>query len=60
MTDWSLSILLSGLHDEIQQKLATARKAFVHPGTKGDASEGVWLEITWLTVMEGSAIKSMP
>jgi Domain of unknown function (DUF6602) len=45
MTDWSLSILLSGLHDEIQQKLATARKVFAHPGTKGDASESVWLEM---------------
>lgn len=45
MTHWSLSVLLSGLHDEIQQKLATARKAFQHPGTKGDASEGVWLEM---------------
>lgn len=45
MTEWSLSVLLSGLHDEIEQKLATARKAFQHPGTKGDASEGVWLEM---------------
>ncbi len=45
MTEWSLSVLLGGLHDEIQQKLATARKAFVHPGTKGDASESVWLEM---------------
>src|ERR1700733_2887135 len=45
MTEWSLSVLLGGLHEEIQQKLATARKAFSHPGTKGDASEGVWLEM---------------
>jgi len=45
MTDWSLSELLAGLHDDIQQKLATARKAFGHPGTKGDASEQVWLEM---------------
>jgi len=45
MTDWSLSVLLSGLHDEIQQKLTTARKAFGHPGTKGDASESVWLDM---------------
>jgi len=36
MSDWSLSQLLSGLHDEIQQKLAIARKSFAHPGTKGD------------------------
>jgi hypothetical protein len=45
MTEWSLSDLLGGLHDDIQQKLATARKAFAHPTTKGDASEQVWLEM---------------
>jgi hypothetical protein len=45
MSDWSLSVLLSGLHDDIQQKLAIARKSFAHPGTKGDASELVWLEM---------------
>jgi hypothetical protein len=45
MTDWSLSILLGDLHDDIERKLATARRAFAHPGTKGDASEGVWLEL---------------
>lgn len=45
MSGWSLAQLLSGLHEDIQQKLATSRKAFAHPGTKGDASEGVWLEM---------------
>jgi hypothetical protein len=45
MSDWSLAVLLSGLHDDIQQKLAIARKSFAHPGTKGDASEQVWLEM---------------
>jgi hypothetical protein len=45
MTDWSLSVLLGGLHDEIQQKLATARKSFGHTTTKGNASENVWLEL---------------
>ena len=45
MTDWSLSTLLAGLHDDIQQKLETVRRAFAHPGTKGDASETVWLEL---------------
>ena len=45
MKDWSLSELLSGLHDDIHQRLATSRKAFAHPGTKGDASENVWLEL---------------
>lgn len=45
MNNWSLSQLLAGLHDEIEQRLALARKSFGHPGTKGDASEGVWLEL---------------
>jgi len=45
MNDWSLSDLLSGLHNDIENRLATARKAFSHPGTKGDASEHVWLEM---------------
>lgn len=45
MTDWSLSQLLAGLHDDIQQRLETVRKSFGHPGTKGDASEQVWLEL---------------
>jgi hypothetical protein len=45
MNDWSLSKLLAGLHDDIEQRLATARKAFSHPGTKGDASEHVWLKL---------------
>ncbi len=42
---WSIQTLLSELHDDIQERLARARKAFGHPGTKGDASEGVWLEL---------------
>src|SRR5256885_6300681 len=45
MSDWSLSVLLSGLHDDIQQKLEISRRSFGHPGTKGDASETVWLEM---------------
>jgi len=45
MTAWSLSTLLAGLHDDIQQKLETVRRTFGHPGTKGDASEAVWLEM---------------
>ena len=45
MTDWSLSQLLAGLHDDIQQRLDTARRSFAHPGTKGDASESIWLEL---------------
>lgn len=45
MTDWSLSKLLAGLHEDIERKLSTARTSLGHPGTKGDASEGVWLEL---------------
>ncbi len=45
MSSWSLQQLLSSLHDDIQQRLETARKSFNHPGTKGTASENVWLEL---------------
>jgi len=45
MTEWSLSQLLASLHEDIQQRLQTVRKCFGHPGTKGDASEAVWLEL---------------
>ncbi len=45
MSEWSLSQLLAGLHDEIEHRLSTARKTFAHSGTKGDASENVWLEL---------------
>lgn len=42
---WSLDVLLSSLHDDIHQRLTTARKSFSHPGTKGDASESIWLDL---------------
>ena len=45
MTKWSLPDLLAGLHDEIEQRLAAARKLFGHTVAKGDASENVWLEM---------------
>ncbi len=45
MAEWSLETLLHGLHDDIHQRLQTARKAFNHPGTKGDASEQIWLSL---------------
>jgi hypothetical protein len=45
MTDWSLSTILAGLHEDIEQKLDIVRRSFSHPGTKGDASEKVWLEL---------------
>jgi hypothetical protein len=45
MSEWSISKLLSGLHDDISRRLATIRETLAHPGTKGDASETVWLEL---------------
>jgi hypothetical protein len=45
MTDWSLPVLLDRFHRDIEHKLETARASFGHPGTKGDASEEVWLEM---------------
>ena len=45
MTAWSLSQLLAGLHERIEQELARARASFGHPGTKGDASQYVWLQL---------------
>jgi hypothetical protein len=43
MAEWSLKKLLESLHDDIHQRLETSRKVFVHPVSKGDASENVWL-----------------
>jgi hypothetical protein len=45
MTEWSLPQLLASLHEDIQQQLATVRKSLGHPGTKGDASENVWISL---------------
>lgn len=45
MSEWSLSQLLSSLHEDIQSRLSVARKSFNHPGVKGDASESVWLNL---------------
>ncbi|MYD36212.1 MAG: hypothetical protein F4X20_04180 [Dehalococcoidia bacterium] len=45
MSDWSLENLLASLHDDIQRRLEIARKSFAHSGTKGDASENVWLDL---------------
>jgi hypothetical protein len=45
MSEWSLTQLLESLHEDIQQRLATVRKTFNHPGTKGDASENVWISL---------------
>lgn len=45
MSEWSLPVLLAGLHDKVEQSLDQARRSFAHPGTKGDASEAVWVEL---------------
>lgn len=45
MTEWCLETILGSLHDEIEQRLLMARRSFGHPGTKGNASENVWLEL---------------
>ena len=45
MSEWSLERLLANLHDDIQRRLEVARQSFGHPGTKGDASENVWLDL---------------
>jgi hypothetical protein len=45
MSTWSLPQLLSGLHENIEHRLEIARKTLGHPGTKGDGSENVWLEL---------------
>jgi hypothetical protein len=45
VTEWSLSVLLERFHSDIEHKLETARQAFAHSGTKGDASEEVWLDM---------------
>jgi hypothetical protein len=55
MSTWSLSQLLADLHDEIQNRLATARQRFRHAGTKDDASERVRLELlqNYLSLYDG-------
>ncbi|MCC9071259.1 hypothetical protein LNQ49_06580 [Flavobacterium sp. F-65] len=45
MANWSLETLLQSLHDDIHQQLEIARKSFNHPGSKGDVSETIWLEL---------------
>jgi len=43
--DWSLPVLLEGLHNDIEEKLRIARKSFGHPVSSGDASEAVWIKL---------------
>lgn len=43
MNGWSLPGLLAWLHRDIERRLELIRENLAHPGTKGDASEAVWL-----------------
>lgn len=45
MSEWSLERILANLHDDIQRRLETTRQSFAHPGTKGVASETVWISL---------------
>jgi len=41
----TLPRLFAGLNRTLNARLQTAREANTHPGTKGDASENVWLDV---------------
>jgi hypothetical protein len=45
MSGWSLERLLAGLHGEIELRLQRTRAAIGHPVAKGDAAEGIWIEL---------------
>lgn len=45
MTKWSLPVLLEGLHQSVTERLSRSRRTMGHPVAKGDAAEGVWLEL---------------
>jgi len=45
MSDWSLTRILSDLHQDIERRLASARSTLGHSVAKGSASERVWLEL---------------
>ena len=45
MSGWSLEKLLAGLHREIEMRLQRSREAIGHPVAKGDATEGIWIEL---------------
>lgn len=43
MSEWSLPKLFASLHRKIDTELSVAREALSHPGTKGAASEEIWI-----------------
>ena len=45
MTTWSLTQLLNSLRADIEFWLKIVRQSMGHPGTIGDGSERIWLEL---------------
>jgi len=45
MSTWSLPRLLMGLHEDVERRLGIIRGTVGHSVAKGDASEGVWLDL---------------
>lgn len=43
--EWTLGEVLGGIHEDISQRLGTARRTLGHSVTLGDASENAWLEL---------------
>lgn len=44
-SNWSLAVLMQGLHDRVASDLRIAREALGHPVAKGDGSEQVWADL---------------
>jgi hypothetical protein len=42
---WNLKTVLTSLHEDVQNRLGAVRDSFHHPGTMGDASETIWLDL---------------
>jgi len=42
---WSLKTLLGSVNKDVETRLGIARHGIEHPTDKGDASEGIWLEL---------------
>ncbi|WP_275886881.1 DUF6602 domain-containing protein [Teredinibacter turnerae] len=45
MSAWSLPQLFENIHNDIDHRLSTVRRSVAHPGSKGDGSESVWLNL---------------
>jgi hypothetical protein len=43
--EWTLTNVLGGIHEDVSQRLGTARRTLGHSVTLGDASETAWLEL---------------